>query len=352
VQHVPVDQNVGQAIALGNSGGKVELVQYLANAKLDAAGQFQPIGQGLRNPLVELKVTLPGDEEPHRQVAYARSPLLNFDGVYERVCPVKFVYEHPKVGPATAIEFLRAENGKLFGRTIENGKPQSQGEVTKGSRIPLSLGFTFTVAEYLPFTRREVSFRKATGKAGENDGRESAAVKVEIASAAVSKNLWLQRNHPEFGSGVIELPEGALRANFANAQIPLGFVIQLVDFKRELNPGETGNASYSSIVRLIDNERKIDDERIISMNQPLSHRGFRFYQSSFREAGHGKEASILSVAYDPGRVLKYLGSLMVCFGIATMFYMKAYFFRQPSHNSSTLAPPTEGLPGGQMRKVA
>jgi hypothetical protein len=32
------------------------------------------------------------------------------------------------------------------------------------------------------------------------------------------------------------------------------------------------------------------------------------------------------VAYDPGRPWKYIGSLMICVGIATMFYMRAYFF--------------------------
>ena len=118
-----VDQNVGQAVAVGDSGAKVELVQYLSNAKLDAAGQFQSLGEDLRNPLVELKVKLPGDEEPYRQVAFAKSPLLNFDGVYERDCPVKFVYQHPKIKPQTAIEFLQADDGKLYGRTIATGKP-------------------------------------------------------------------------------------------------------------------------------------------------------------------------------------------------------------------------------------
>jgi hypothetical protein len=75
----------------------VELVHYLADAKLDSTGQFQPLGEEPRNPLVELRVHMPGENEPFRQVAFAKSPLLNLDGVYERVCPVKFVYQHPKM---------------------------------------------------------------------------------------------------------------------------------------------------------------------------------------------------------------------------------------------------------------
>ena len=36
--------------------------------------------------------------------------------------------------------------------------------------------------------------------------------------------------------------------------------------------------------------------------------------------------SRLTVNYDPGRGLKYAGSLLLIVGIGTMFYMKAYFF--------------------------
>ncbi len=60
------------------------------------------------------------------------------------------------------------------------------------------------------------------------------------------------------------------------------------------------------------------------MNSPTSHNGFRICQSSIRDVGHGKEASVLSVTFDPGRTLKYLGSLLVGVGITTMFYMRAY----------------------------
>ena len=79
------------------------------------------------------------------------------------------------------------------------------------------------------------------------------------------------------------------------------------------------------------------------MNQPLVHNGFRFYQSSFRDAGHGKEASILSVAYDPGRTPKYIGSLMICVGITTMFYMRAYPIKRKSRKEPNHRGQNEAL---------
>lgn len=332
VQRASVDQYVGQAIDVGDSGAKVELVQYFGNAKLNAAGQFQPVGEDLRNPLVELKINLPGDDRPYRQVAFAKSPLLNFDGVYERECPVKFVYEHPKLERTTAIEFLQACDGKLYARTISGTNCASHGEVTAGSRFDIQGGFVFTVTEYLPHTRREISFKQAIRNTLKAPRHESAAAEVEVAVAGESDTLWLQRNHPEFQSGTINTDDGLLRVQFTTAQIPLGFSLELIDFQGEINPSGDGNAACSSLVRVIDRERGVNDERLVSMSQPLSHKGYRFYQSRFREAAHGKETSTLRVVYDPSRALKYAGSLGVCLGIATMFCMRAY------SGSRTIAP--------------
>ena len=44
--------------------------------------------------------------------------------------------------------------------------------------------------------------------------------------------------------------------------------------------------------------------------------------------------SWLTVNYDPGRGLKYFGSMMIVAGIATMFYMRAYFFARRSSGRS------------------
>ena len=121
VQRVSVDQVVGKAVKIGNTGAKVELVQYLSNAKLDAAGKFQPLDETIRNPLVELKINLPGEDQPFRQVAFAKSPLLNFDGVYERECPVRFVYQHPKITRQRLLNSCRHE-------TVNSTAEQSQAE--------------------------------------------------------------------------------------------------------------------------------------------------------------------------------------------------------------------------------
>ena len=111
---------------------------------------------------------------------------------------------------------------------------------------------------------------------------------------------------------------------YGHGQAPLGFALKLADFRREFNPGGEGDAAFASTVHLVDTELDLDESHEISMNEPLTHRQYTFYQSGFNESGHGREASVFSVAYDPGRPLKYAGSLMICSGIAIMFYMRLF----------------------------
>jgi hypothetical protein len=324
VERASVDQSIGQTIDVGDSGAKVELVHYFENAKLDAGGQFRPVGEDLRNPLVELKVSLPGDDQFYRQVAFAKSPLLNFDGVYERTCPVKFVYEHPKIERGTAIEFLQGGDGKLFARSVSGGRCTPHRALTAGSRIELDGGFVFQIAEYLPNARREISFRPAKSTSAGRRGRElPAAAEVKLERAGATKHLWLQRNHPEFQFGTIDVPDGPLRVQFTTAEVPLGFSLELLDVQREIDPNRVGSDRCSSLVRVSDPERGIQEERLITMIEPLSYGGFRFYQAPCREAAHGKEISTIRVVYDPGRRLKSWGSLVVCLGVAAIICMRA-----------------------------
>ena len=86
--------------------------------------------------------------------------------------------------------------------------------------------------------------------------------------------------------------------------------------------GTSKAASYESVVA-------VDGlgEHLISMNEPLKMNGLLFYQSSFEDGPNGPTASIFAVNYDPGRWLKYLGSLIMSLGIILLFYFKKYYIK-------------------------
>jgi hypothetical protein len=149
--------------------------------------------------------------------------------------------------------------------------------------------------------------------------------------------------------------------------IDLGFNIYLHAFRRKLDPGTSQASHYSSLVDLRERENADKslpggEKVVIDLNQPKNFsdpdtgRSYRLYQESFngpwkpgdpeyhlvmgdRPPRDQLFMSILTANYDPGRGLKYLGSLMVVAGIVTMFYMKAYFFRpRPVSKADETAP--------------
>ena len=179
-----------------------------------------------------------------------------------------------------------------------------------------------------PQAEEEVTFRSVTPSEPDSSPLDAAAL-IELTAFGDKYEFWLRRRDPEYGHKQILAGDQKLIITFGNAVRPLGFELELIDFKRGKNPGGMGNASFASTVRLIDKAAGIDEDREISMNQPLTHGKFTLYQSSFREFFDGqamREASFLSAAYDPGRFLKYLGSLLICLGAAIMLCRRTRFF--------------------------
>ena len=83
-----------------------------------------------------------------------------------------------------------------------------------------------------------------------------------------------------------------------------------------------------------DSAKGPDEQRQIAMNEPLTVGKFTFYQSSFEDSPSGGKRSVLSVAYDPGRRLKYLGSLMICAGTLLMFLVRSKLLPSDPHSEA------------------
>jgi hypothetical protein len=300
----------------------VEIVEYLPHAVPDRLGNFVSKDDSPKNPLLELGVHLGGGAAPIRQIALANDPLLSLDAVYNRACPVKFRYRHAAAPPASGVEFLQTRKGRLLWRMAESGEYSRAKEATAGRSMPLPGGFDLVVEDHLPHARLHVEFTSQTPASGQ--APTEPAVLVETSAGGALQQTWLQRNSFAHGAQSVSTAAGEWLLTYGAARRPLGFSLQLIDMERRLNPGGVGDAGFSSKVRVIDPLRRVHEERLISMNQPLTYGGFTFYQSSFDESGHGKETSTLTVARDPGRAPKYAGGLMICVGIAITFCMRAH----------------------------
>jgi hypothetical protein len=99
------------------------------------------------------------------------------------------------------------------------------------------------------------------------------------------------------------------------SQLP--FTVILDDFQREMHPNSGMAKSYASEVTLLADgvERRVR----IAMNEPLRHRGFTLFQSSYREMAGGREFSTFAVVSNRGRYLPYVGTFVVFGGLMLHF---------------------------------
>ncbi len=81
---IPVDGNIGKRIPLGDSKLAIEIAEYLPHAQPTQDGRFVNRDDLPDNPVLELRVHLPGEDTPRRQLAFAKLPLLNLDAVHGR----------------------------------------------------------------------------------------------------------------------------------------------------------------------------------------------------------------------------------------------------------------------------
>lgn len=94
--------------------------------------------------------------------------------------------------------------------------------------------------------------------------------------------------------------------------ISLPFEITLNKFNMDKDPGTQNPASYESFVSVFDGTKNQDKK--VYMNNPLDWDQFTFYQASYFPLENGLFGSVLSANYDPGRFLKYFGSLLLVLG--------------------------------------
>lgn len=106
-----------------------------------------------------------------------------------------------------------------------------------------------------------------------------------------------------------------------------GFAIRLERFEEGKDPGGLRSASFSSEVTVLP-AGGAGIPALVTMNEPLHHGGVTLYQTAFRPEQDGKgrptgrQVSIFTAATDPGRVAKYLGSLLVVAGIVLLYLMR------------------------------
>ncbi len=195
--------------------------------------------------------------------------------------------------------------------SAREGKITRQGKIKAGETIETGwMGLKFRLIDFLPTAKQEVTFKEMKSPTE----LTTPAIKIRYVAKDQTNEYWLGLN------SMVKLfsNQAVYIVSFMNRRISLGFPITLKKFNVGRYQGTMRAASYESLVDVPG-----VGERMISMNEPLKHNGFTVYQASFNEDEQGQPiASIFSVNKDPGRWIKYLGSLLIVLGSIHMFYFK------------------------------
>lgn len=318
---------------------------------------------------------------------------------------------HPQAlagGTQGRVDLLQSADGKLYYRYWKAPRFVASGTVPlNGSPFQVGKGsdsLRLAVRTLLPYDldrpERKVVVPRPFRK--RRTGMEQPRALVRLTLGSQTKESWLavlpQGATEAFSADeLIRVSERDQAAGLILRYdaVDVGFRLRLVEFQRKMDPGTTQPSHYASLVDMYvpkataerfdrlpadtseDSELRdagltlVQPRILITLNHPvnlsnpLDGRTYRLYQEAFngpfrpgdpvfeRVLGPGSAkselyASILTVNYDPGRGLKYFGSLLIVGGILTMYRMRAYFFRRRTRDGvaaeSTSAQPAANPP--------
>jgi hypothetical protein len=286
----------------------IKVLQYFPKAGREVVAENVAMGKGVS----AFKLRLLGSRATFNDWMFLQPDT----GTTNQVGPavIRFVKEKPDLrkAPEKATLYLYQEGGPELPPKIavaRAGQPfRELGRAPIGKNIPLGwMDFEMVLDSYHASAIPRASYFPLTTPVPGFDGYQ--VVEVELAG----EKLWLELG----ASGQVSSGDALYYVQFTRRQVDLGFELGLKKFEIGYYEGTTRPKTYSSEVEVL------GQTHLISMNEPLHHGGYTFYQASYELDDEGSpRLSVLSVNYDPGRWVKYLGSLMLTLGILLMFYFK------------------------------
>lgn len=298
------------------------------------------------NPALELKIERSG--KSYREILYAKYP--GFSVNQDADLGLKFRYEasmapstavetrgqdlpagHPPVSDASSeqqapaivpgqnvIEFHVNRNLKEQVRVVllKAGVKVAEKIMKEGDIFQTPwMGMELFLASISFGSQQNVDVRSIKPPPGKN--LPPSAIQLQVAGS--NQTFWLTQGEVK----KVSVANRAAFVIFSNESITLPFELHLDEFHKKDYPGTETPYSYESLVTNSRDQKKT----LISMNEPLKAEGFTFYQASFSLVPGEKPVSVLSVNQDPGRWIKYLGSLILSIGIIIFTLMKSRVYK-------------------------
>lgn len=324
---IPLKTSLGQAISY--QGGEIIPKNFFSDGVV-YQGRLLNRGKDLKNPVALVTWISPQGKEQDLAIFSKYSHLgavpLN-QGKMPQVAfkDLRLFYIPPQFGSQeNELALVKLDSGAAIFALKQGGTWSSIRNWERDSSVKTGwMDFAFSVPKIIHRAKVTEHFRPVAVPKGK-DG-PPPAVHIQMARQGELEDFWLGRGQ----SKSITLGKENLEVAYALKSIPLGFLVKLIDFKMNKYEGTSDPSSYESKVTLLDEAQGIQEDHLISMNEPLAYRGFKIFQASYQLGEGGPDWSVFSVAYDPGVPIKYLGSIILILGIVIIFYFRKAYARNP-----------------------
>jgi len=307
VYEISVDESFKVPMKIGQTGLTVRTLRYMPHATVGADKRVTNASEEPINPAIEVEIAGPGVNE--KRLCFSQFPEFSSMHQKKNAIPgLSVVFVRPTgVEPALPIEVIGGPGKDLYVRFSNGGVSSGWKQVTLGTPIDTPwAGQKFAVLRR--FERARMDWGVVPVSPTRKDRRP--ALLLEVKTSHTTQELWLQKDMPRS----VVLDGCQYEFIYSNKVIPLGFDLTLDEFQVGYYPGGSHPRSFESRITITDPATGKSLSRVISMNNPVTFKGYSFYQSSYQR-GDGRDASVLSVAWDPGKPVVFTGYITMMIGV-------------------------------------
>jgi hypothetical protein len=235
----------------------------------------------------------------------------------------------PALPPGDRAIIYLADDGKLSYYVQTKAGTVGRGELEAGKPVATGWGnWQMEVAQVMPQAVPFTDFKpmpKGTKMAPRDRANLTEGLKVQISRGDEHDEEWLASGWQ------VDLPSAneTLQATFGSKILPLPVSLELKQFDVERNEGNDSPAGFKSTLLVRDAEGN-SAVGSCSMNEPMNFpdtfwrrwTGLTYKISQASWNPDNLQQSSVQILLDPGWLFKWTGSLMVCIGIFTMFYLR------------------------------
>ncbi|MFH0981543.1 MAG: cytochrome c biogenesis protein ResB [Planctomycetota bacterium] len=306
---VPLDRGLKEAVPLGDTGTTARVLRYLPHAIVGDNKQLVNASDRPENPAVEVEIAGPSGVE--KRLAFAKFPDFQSMHGKTQLEGLKLTFLAPsESSPAVGVEVLRGPEDEVYVRFRPRGAEASVRKLEVGvpAESPWS-GMKFTVLRCFEHARVDWTLEPVEPV---RQQREPALL-LKLSKAEQTSEMWVQKHAPR----PVTVDGVAYEATYGDKQVPLGFQLTLNRFNIGYYPGGMRPRSFESHITIADLPTGGMQSHVVSMNHPVKHGGYSFYQSSYKQGG-GRTASFLSVSRDPGQPIVFAGYVTMLVGMVVV----------------------------------